>query len=155
MNTIISWKIYSFLSLIKISYNVQIFYSPLFFLFRQANLNEAAERQYKRAASLRPDVSTWTGRPVSTYHGNAHTRLHCKFNLQHTMYYPSFWHYVIVLLFLASSDSAGNDMETVFWSCLWTVTFIQPTKFQVRKELNDSVVWHWSHALSFRVNAWS
>lgn len=42
-----------------------IFYSPLFFsLCRQASLNEAAERQYERAASLRPDVSTGTGRAV-------------------------------------------------------------------------------------------
>lgn len=37
-----------------------IFYSPLFFsLCRQASLNEAAERQYERAAGLRPDVSTY------------------------------------------------------------------------------------------------
>lgn len=36
-----------------------IFYSPLFVsLCRQASLNEAAERQYERAAGLRPDVST-------------------------------------------------------------------------------------------------
>lgn len=42
-----------------------IFYSPLFFsLRRQASLNEAAERQYERAAGLRPDVSTGTGRAV-------------------------------------------------------------------------------------------
>lgn len=42
-----------------------IFYSPLFFsLCRQASLNDAAERQYERAAGLRPDVSTGTGRAV-------------------------------------------------------------------------------------------
>lgn len=42
-----------------------IFYSPLFFcLCRQASLNEAAERQYERAAGLRPDVSTGAARAV-------------------------------------------------------------------------------------------
>lgn len=42
-----------------------IFYSLLFFsLCRQAGLNEAAERQYERAAGLRPDVSTGTGGAV-------------------------------------------------------------------------------------------
>lgn len=34
------------------------FVPPLFLLLcRQASLNEAAERQYERAANLRPDVS--------------------------------------------------------------------------------------------------
>lgn len=92
-------------SVIHINCNVTSFFF-LFSLFRQASLNEAAERQYKRAAGLRPDVSTWAGGPVSTYHGNAHTRPYCKFNLQHTKCYPSFWHYVIVLLFLANSYTA-------------------------------------------------
>lgn len=58
---------------------------PLFFfVFRQASLNEAAEKQYERAASLRPDVSTWTGGPVSTSCGNAHTHV-CTINSIYNM----------------------------------------------------------------------
>lgn len=129
----------------KLRYYVHIFYSLLFFLFRQANLNEAAERQYERAASIRPDVSTWTGGPVSTYCGNVHTRLHCKFNLQHSTHYPSSWHYIIVLLFLASRDTAEYEMETLFCSCPWTATFMQTPKIP---KFSDSVVWYWtSHTL--------
>lgn len=107
-------------SVIHINCDVTSFFF-LFSLFRQASLNEAAERQYERAAGLRPDVSTWAGGPVSTYHGNAHTRPYCKFNLQHTKCYPSFWHYVIVLLFLANSYTAEYKNGKIV-SCPWLGT---------------------------------
>ena len=60
--------------------------SPLRFLLycRQASLNEAAERQYERAAGLRPDVSTRAARPLDTH---TRTSLFCKLNSQKAVCY--------------------------------------------------------------------